>query len=96
VLQPYLGFQIGVDAIRMVAEGLSNVRRHTSSPRVTIGMACHREHFILCIENDGVVETTPAPFTPLSLTERAAALGGRVSVAGTATGSTAVIIDIPV
>jgi signal transduction histidine kinase len=87
--------RLAAEVFQMVAEGLSNVRRHTSSLRATICLACHKDHLILRIENDAVVGTTPVPFTPRSLTERVEALGGQVCVDGMITGRTVVRIDIP-
>jgi signal transduction histidine kinase len=78
----------------MITEGLSNIRRHTSSPWAKVGLRGQQEHVLLRIEN-AAEEELALPFAPRSLTERSVALGGQVWVERTATGSTRVCIDIP-
>ena len=78
-----------------VAEGLSNVRRHTDSLQATIILACRDSHLILRIEDDGAAGVVPAPFTPRSITERAATLGGHVRVEPRENGGSAVSVEIP-
>lgn len=87
--------RLAAEVFQMVAEGLSNVRRHTSSARATIGLACEGGHLTLRIENDTAKELAPVSFTPRSITERATALGGRVHIEGTKDRGTAVVVDIP-
>jgi signal transduction histidine kinase len=86
--------RLATELFHMIAEGVSNIRRHTSSPWARVALRRRQNHMLLCIEN--AVEEGPAlPFTPRSLTERAAALGGRVCVEHTESGSMSVCIDIP-
>jgi signal transduction histidine kinase len=87
--------RLATAVFRMVAEGLSNVRRHTDSPWATIGLACCNGHFLLRIENDDAAGTAVVPFRPRSITERAAALGGQVCVRRTEDARVAVIVNIP-
>lgn len=87
--------RLAAEVFQMVAEGLSNVRRHTSSVHATIRLACHSGCLTLCIENDTAQEVALRSFTPRSITERATALGGRVHIQGTKNGDTAVVVDIP-
>jgi signal transduction histidine kinase len=77
----------------MVAEGLSNIRRHTSSPWARVGFGCHHDRLLLQIDN--AAEEAAAPFTPRSLTDRVAALGGHVGVVCGENGRTRVLVDIP-
>lgn len=86
--------RLATELFQMVVEGLSNVRRHTSSTRVTIALAHGNGHFILRMENDVAAESVPVPFTPRSIMERAAALGGHGRVEWE-NGNTAVIVQIP-
>jgi signal transduction histidine kinase len=79
----------------MVAEGLSNIRRHTRSAWATVDLACHNGHLVVRMENDAAAGESPGPFTPHSIAERAAAMGGHMQVRRTDTGGTVVCIDIP-
>jgi signal transduction histidine kinase len=87
--------RLAAEVFQMVAEGLSNIRRHTISTQARIELAGDSNRLELRIANDGTPETFPVPFTPRSLTERAEALGGGARVEWTPAGSTVVIIDIP-
>jgi len=87
--------RLAAEVFQMVAEGLSNVRRHTSSAWATIRLACHNDSLILHIENDNPDGTTPVAFFPRSITERATALGGNTHVEWNGQGETVVIIEIP-
>ena len=85
--------RLAADVFQMVAEGLSNIRRHTSARQATIGLACREGHLILRIENEG--SDGWAPFTPRSITERAVTLGGYARVERREDEGTAVIVEIP-
>lgn len=87
--------RLAAEVFQMVAEGLSNVRRHTTSAWATIKLACHSDHLILHIENDSPEGTTPSSFTPRSITERAVALGGNTRVEWNDRGDTVVVVAIP-
>jgi signal transduction histidine kinase len=77
----------------MTAEALSNVHRHTDSRNVTVGVALADNSLVLTIENDAPREL-PALFTPLSIFERAEALGARTEVAS-GKGKTRVRVEVP-
>ena len=87
-----LNDQLAAEAFQMVAEGLSNILRHTQARHASILLARCDSHFTLQIANDGAPST---PFTPRSLTERAAALGGHVRVKRQGDESTVVVIEVP-
>ena len=88
--------RLAAEVFQMVAEGLSNVRRHTRSAQATVTLTCGDQHLRLCIVNDVVAGAVPTPFTPRSLTERATALGGCAHVEWPAHGGTVlVVVDIP-
>jgi signal transduction histidine kinase len=87
--------RLAAEVFQMVAEGLSNVRRHTRSAQATVTLACDHDHLCLSIANDTAPGTVPVPFTPRSITERAIALGGRAHVEWPARGGTVVLVDIP-
>ena len=84
--------RLAAEAFQMVTEGLSNIRRHTSSPRAEVRLACRDGRLELRITNEeaGILE----PFTPRSITERAKALGGVAQVRCEA-GNTTVMVEIP-
>jgi len=79
----------------MVAEGLSNVRRHTQAERVRVG--CHRRngHLRLSIDNEGTGNEGFRPFSPRTISERAFGLGGRVTVEERTGGGASVVVEIP-
>jgi len=89
-----LNNRLTAEVLQMMAEGLSNVQRHTHSTWATVGLARHEGHLTVRIENDAG-DKLPAPFTPRSIAERAVALGGHTRVEQTGTGSTIVLVDIP-
>lgn len=85
------------EILHMVSEGLSNVCRHTRATKAMVWLRRRPESFELQIINDrGPGGVAPAPFTPCSLSERAAALGGTVTIdPGTQEGCTTVSVSIP-
>jgi len=69
------------ELFHMVAEGLSNIGRHTKSRWAWVSLTMQDESLVLKVRNktdDGA--RAAAGFTPRSLTERAADLGGSVTI----------------
>jgi signal transduction histidine kinase len=88
--------RLAAEIFQVIAEGLSNVRRHTASARARVRIAWDEERLSVAIENDGVPVGSGLDFLPRSLTERASALGGRVDVdVSPETSITAVHLEIP-
>jgi signal transduction histidine kinase len=87
--------RLAAEVFQMVIEGLSNIRRHTHAMHATIALARRDNQLVLRIEDAGVNGSAPAPYTPRSIAERAAALGGQVQVARRRDGGSAVIVEIP-
>jgi signal transduction histidine kinase len=87
--------RLAAEVFQMVAEGLSNVRRHTRSAQATVTLSCCDQHLRLRIANDGATGSVPTPFTPRSITERATALGGCARVSWPEHGGTVIVVDIP-
>lgn len=88
--------RIAGELFHIVAEGLSNVRRHTQARRAWISLRMASDLLILDIRNENDVQTpAKADFTPISLTERACALGGSVELASDASG-TALTVRVPI
>jgi signal transduction histidine kinase len=71
-----LNDRLAAEAFQMVAEGLSNVRRHTNARQAEIEVTCDNTELILRIMNDNADSAAKTSFRPGSITERAAALGG--------------------
>lgn len=86
--------RLAAEVFQMIAEGLSNVRRHTTASRAIIELESSPEVFTLRVRNEGQPKD-PAGFSPRSITERAAALGGAASVASNELGETILTITIP-
>lgn len=86
--------RLGPEVVQLVAEALSNVRRHTRASRAAVRIVAEEGRLRVTVENDGAPEV-PVPFVPRSLAERAASLGGRLVVDHPAAGTTAVNVEIP-
>lgn len=93
----HLDDRLSAELIQMVHEGLSNVRKHTESLTSRISFKSRRDHLVVSIQNESPagLETISRPFTPISLTERAEALGGQVEMEQHKEGYTIVRVSIP-
>jgi signal transduction histidine kinase len=87
--------RVAGEAFQMVAEGLSNVRRHTSAARAIIRVGSRPGTLALSIENEGTGESSFVPFVPRSIKERAEAMGGTVRVKARDDGGAVVSVEIP-
>ncbi len=87
--------RLGTEVFQMIAEGLSNIRRHTQAEHATVGLMRQNGHLVLRVENEREPGTPPPSFTPRSISERAAALGGYARVEQAANARTAVVVTIP-
>jgi signal transduction histidine kinase len=92
--QPVRNDRLAAEVFQMVAEALSNVRRHTSASRSEVRIHAADDRLQLTVTNDGA-HAGAREFRPRSLGERAAALGGGVRVQHPDGGTTAVCVDIP-
>jgi signal transduction histidine kinase len=77
---------------QLIAEGLSNIRRHTRARRVALDLVVEQDTLRIAFINP-VARIAP-PFKPRSLTERTAAMGGAVEVMRFAT-ETVVKVVLP-
>jgi signal transduction histidine kinase len=94
--EPHVEPRIAGEVFQIVAEALSNVRRHTDAATASVRIASRDDRVVVQIENDTSPAPTGAPrFSPKSLGERAAALGGSVEVYASAPHRTAIRVDIP-
>jgi len=87
--------RLAAEAFQIIAEGLSNVRRHTQARRALIKMSCLNDQLILSIENDNAGGAAIKPFILRSIAGHVEALGGRMRIEGLDDVATAVIIEIP-
>ncbi|MET0323105.1 MAG: histidine kinase [Duganella sp.] len=87
--------RLAAEVFQIVNEGMSNIRKHTRARHGVIELSNVENQLLIRIENDNP-DGPPPSFLPGSLAERTAALGGVITVAGTAQGNTAVTIAIPV
>lgn len=86
--------RLAAEVFQIVQEGLSNIKRHTASSTAIISMMTRNGDMILDIENASS-SSDGKTFTPRSITDRAVALGGRVSVTASDDGPTIVSVIIP-
>jgi signal transduction histidine kinase len=89
--------RLAAELIKIVYEGLSNVRKHSSATASKITLERADRSLRISIENDDprADEGARASFTPRSITERAEELGGHVTVEQTADAHTLVCVEIP-
>ena len=86
---------LAAEVFHIVAEGLSNIRRHTQATTASIALIQENGYLSVQIRNDGVEGEAFMPFTPRSITERTMALGGEVRVERQSPTHVAVIAEIP-
>jgi signal transduction histidine kinase len=88
--------EFSTDLFQMIAEGISNVYRHSESPIIKISLTGRGKRILLVIEDEGGMDEDVGFFIPKSLSERADLRGGFVSVShGTVGGGVKVTIDLP-
>jgi signal transduction histidine kinase len=86
--------RLSAEVFHMIAEGLSNVRRHSEGKRALVRLSRTDRELTLCVENDGNGRP-PAPFLPRSLAERARSLQGWTTVTDRPDGGSCVTVTIP-
>lgn len=86
--------RIATEVFQLVTEALSNVRRHTTAARADVAIEAAGRSLRVTVSNDGA-PAEPAAFFPRSLAERAAALGGNLSIQRPGEGRTAVRVELP-
>lgn len=89
--------RLAAQLIRIVQEGLSNVRKHTDASLCKITVECAESILRLSIENNNPRQNGDglAGFVPRSIAERTEDLGGRVRIEQNLDGGTAVRVEIP-
>lgn len=90
-----LNDRLAAEVFQLVAEGLSNIRRHTTATAAKIAVQRQDGYLSLRIQNNGGGGDRGKPFTPRSITERVKALGGAIRIEPQADGGTEVSVNIP-
>jgi signal transduction histidine kinase len=93
--QVKLNDRLAAEAFQLIAEGLSNIRRHARATHAALGIACRDNQLHLLFRNDVPEGVSPAAFCPRSLSERTASLGGTLKVCHEGFDGTQVQIFIP-
>jgi len=83
------------DLFQMIAEGLSNVYRHSESSVIRLSIKAIGKKVTITIKDEGRKGEDVGFFIPKSLSERAALRGGVVLVSPGAAGGVTVEIDLP-
>jgi signal transduction histidine kinase len=97
VISPRLDGRLAAQAFQIIAEGLSNVLRHTRARSAFVTILCEESHLLLEIGNELSPGETPAKdFTPGSISERAHTLGGRTHIDRSTGSHTVVRVSIPI
>ncbi|MBB3637578.1 sensor histidine kinase [Variovorax atrisoli] len=91
----HLDDRVSAEVLQLVGEGLNNICKHTQARRGSVRLACSNGRLHVRIENEAGQESFTR-FRPHSITERAAALGGRAQVRQCESGGTAVLVEIPI
>ena len=85
--------RVAAEAFHIIAEGLSNVLRHTAAKNAYVAVRC--ENSCLLIEIGNEFDKHPAEFIPRSINERVLAQGGRAYVEQRPDKHTVVHISLP-
>ena len=95
-ISPRLQGRLAAEAYQIIAEGLSNVLRHTTAKNAFVNILCENSHLLLKIGNDAMADEVSAKsFMPRSINERAHVLGGRTFVEQLSGGQSVVHVTIP-
>jgi signal transduction histidine kinase len=87
--------RLAAELFQMIEEGLSNVRRHSTSTYAKLEIAIKDGHLEMQLRNERLKRLGEASFTPRSIADRATALGGRTVVYTDKNNDTVVAVQIP-
>ena len=87
--------RLAAELFQMIEEGLSNVRRHSSSSYAKVEISRQNGNLVLQLKNHRRRGLADAAFTPRSIADRAAALGGQTVVFTDKNNDTVVSVQIP-
>ena len=68
--------RLTTEVFQMTTEALSNIHRHTQARSAQVIVNVQRNNLILRVENETDRDVGPVRFKPISISERADALGG--------------------
>lgn len=86
--------ELAKEVLQIVSEGMNNICKHSRASHGAVRLRCLNGKLGILIENEG--KEPARPFTPRSISERAAMLGGSARVRQSANGVTSVLVEIPV
>jgi PAS domain S-box-containing protein len=97
---PSIAPQIALSMFRIVQEALTNVARHAQARHVRIGLSVDPETAVLTLADDGRGVTAeelerPASLGIVGMRERALAVGGQVTITGSAERGTTLTVRVP-
>jgi signal transduction histidine kinase len=87
--------RLAAELFQMIEEGLSNVRRHSTSSYAKVEIAIEDGHLEMLLRNERLKRLGEASFVPRSIADRAAALGGQTLVYTDKNHDTVVSVQIP-
>jgi len=87
--------RLAAELFQMIEEGLSNVRRHSTSTYAKLDIGIKDGHLEMQLRNERLKRLGEASFTPNSIADRAAALGGQTVVYTDKNHDTVVCVQIP-
>lgn len=87
--------RLAAELFQMIEEGLSNIRRHSSSSYAKVGISRQNGDLILQLRNHGRKGSEAVSFIPRSIADRATALGGNTTVYTDKNNETVVSVQIP-
>jgi len=87
--------RLAAELFQMIEEGLSNVRRHSTSTYAKVEIGVKDGHLEMQLKNQRLRRLGEASFTPRSIADRAAALGGQTVVYTDEDSDTVVCVRIP-
>ncbi|HEU4477121.1 MAG TPA: histidine kinase [Pyrinomonadaceae bacterium] len=90
-----IGDRLAAELFQMIEEGLSNIRRHSSSSVARVAITREKSDVILRLTNQRQKDLNGVSFVPRSIADRAAALGGKTVVYTDKNNDTVVSVQIP-
>jgi signal transduction histidine kinase len=87
--------RLAAELFQMIEEGLSNVRRHSTSAYAKLDIGIVKGHLEMKLKNARLRRLGEASFVPRSIADRAAALGGETFVYTDDNHDTVVSVQIP-
>ncbi len=87
--------RLAAELFQMIEEGLSNVRKHSTSTYAKLDISIKDGNLEMYLRNERLKRLGAASFTPRSIADRSAALGGQTSVYTDENHNTVVCVKIP-